>query len=474
MKVALLICLSIVCGSLSKQIGPLPDYQGPEITQTTGYITIDETTGDNRFYWLVESSGNPDTDPLIFWFQGGPGCSGLIGLFTENGPYRPLLFDNGTQGVAFNDISWTTFANILYLEQPTGVGYSYSDTPSDYVTNDTKAALDNFKFVELWLNEFPQYKGRKTWFSGESYGGVYIPTLASVVLNNPDSQIAQQLAGLTLGNPVISCASVDYNAVQFDLFYWHGLVSHSIYTQWYQTGCNLDSSTYDCNVLMNITQNEIGYIFQEKRDADDTVQPSLDPDDLYQDFCTGNGTLDFAVNEGYPSQCYPVGLQMSDYLNRADVQAFIGAKSVMWNECAGYGFNYTTLGNSMIPNYQQVFASSNNISVMVYSGDVDIATVPFGITAACLEELSEDQEERKAWGPWFVNGATAGYYEQYAYYTYATIKGAGHESPQYQPLTAFNAAKRFITTGTLEGGRPPRWNYRVTQARTLKSYGIQG
>lgn len=41
------------------------------------------------FYWLFPSkSGFADTDPLIVWFEGGPGCSDMMGIFYENGPYR--------------------------------------------------------------------------------------------------------------------------------------------------------------------------------------------------------------------------------------------------------------------------------------------------------------------------------------------------------------------------------------------------
>jgi carboxypeptidase C (cathepsin A) len=70
----------------------LPGYSGPELTQYTGYITVNEEAERALFYWFIESQNDPSTDPLVFWFQGGPGCSGLIGLLTESGPYVPSKF----------------------------------------------------------------------------------------------------------------------------------------------------------------------------------------------------------------------------------------------------------------------------------------------------------------------------------------------------------------------------------------------
>jgi len=334
--------------------------------------------------------------------------------------------------------------------------------------------LDNFKFIELWLEEFPQYKGRYTWLAGESYGGVYIPTLTSVILENIGSQIYSQLGGLSLGNPVISCVTANYDAIQFDLFYYHGLVSYINYLNWTMNLCPFVPNTegYICQAILNTSIEQIGVIFQQKRDSP-TNEPSLDPDNLYQDFCTGNGTLEFSTNLGYPDECYPVGSDMDEYLNRADVQKFIGAKPIEWEECGNPKLNYTTLGLSMIPHYRSFFVLRDDLEILIYSGDVDVYTVPFGFTAACIHELA--QTPVQVWSPWFVNGATAGYYEQFEGFTYATIKGAGHEAPQYQPLTAFTMFQRFISTGTLSGGEP-RYpsQFRRTQARVLKEYGIKG
>jgi cathepsin A (carboxypeptidase C) len=54
-------------------------------------------------YWFVESQGNPEKDPLIFWFNGGPGCSSLDGLLNEMGPYE--AHENGAD-LRENPYAW--------------------------------------------------------------------------------------------------------------------------------------------------------------------------------------------------------------------------------------------------------------------------------------------------------------------------------------------------------------------------------
>jgi len=109
---------------------------------------------------------------------------------------------------------------------------------------------------------------------------------------------------------------------------------------------------------------------------------------------------------------------------------------------------YSRNAGSMIPYYLDIFRLKPKLAVLVYSGDVDIMTVPFAITQPCLVDLQGNK--MRNWSPWFVNGATAGYWEVYDTYSYATIKGAGHEVPGYQPLNAFNMFTRWISKQNLE------------------------
>lgn len=112
-----------------------------------------------------EARNNPTTAPLATWFNGGPGCSSMIGLFQENGPCH---FVNGETTPSLNPYSWNNYANMLYIDQPIGVGFSYGTDP---VTSTTTAAPFVWKFIQAFYAQFPQYENRDFGIWTESYGG---------------------------------------------------------------------------------------------------------------------------------------------------------------------------------------------------------------------------------------------------------------------------------------------------------------
>jgi carboxypeptidase D len=71
----------------------------------------------------------------------------------EIGPYR--LKDNAT--LVMNDGSWHEFANLLFVDNPVGTGFSYVNTDS-YVRELDEMAAQFMVFLEKWFTLFPEYE----------------------------------------------------------------------------------------------------------------------------------------------------------------------------------------------------------------------------------------------------------------------------------------------------------------------------
>uniref|UniRef100_A0A1I8BUJ1 Carboxypeptidase n=1 Tax=Meloidogyne hapla TaxID=6305 RepID=A0A1I8BUJ1_MELHA len=155
---------------------PLQDFE-LNFKHYSGYLQVSKT----KFlhYVLTKSQNNPEKAPLVLWLNGGPPCSSLLGLFIELGPY--LLAQDGSKLIK-NPSTWNNNANMLYLESPAGVGYSYS-TDGNITSSDDETAKYNYEALKQFFNKFPTFKGRPTVISGESYAGMYLPMLANLIID---------------------------------------------------------------------------------------------------------------------------------------------------------------------------------------------------------------------------------------------------------------------------------------------------
>ena len=125
---------------------------------------------------FVESQKDPKNDPILVWFNGGPGCSSMLGFIQEHGPF---VVENGETKFKENKYSWNKEANVLYIESPVGVGYSYAFLQGDYNYTDDAVARDNlYALLDFYVWKFPEYSSNQLWISGESYAGIYVPYLA--------------------------------------------------------------------------------------------------------------------------------------------------------------------------------------------------------------------------------------------------------------------------------------------------------
>ena len=91
-----------------------------------GYLQLSSKEEDGAFHYVFfDSQKDPVNDPVVLWLNGGPGCSSLIGMVYENGPF---VFLPNTTTFEVNEHAWNKKANLLYITSPQGVGFSYGKT----------------------------------------------------------------------------------------------------------------------------------------------------------------------------------------------------------------------------------------------------------------------------------------------------------------------------------------------------------
>ncbi|EGU86159.1 hypothetical protein FOQG_14759 [Fusarium oxysporum f. sp. raphani 54005] len=138
--------------------------------QFTG--TVNVTEDKSMFFWYFESRSNPETDPLLLWMSGGPGASGEMGLFMGSGPCTVNPDGNSTKRL---DYSWIDRANVVYIDQPVGVGFSKITDRDKIAVSLEQGAKDVYSFLSTFSHDvFPNLAGKSWRITGESMGGHYV------------------------------------------------------------------------------------------------------------------------------------------------------------------------------------------------------------------------------------------------------------------------------------------------------------
>ena len=107
---------------------------------SAGYLDV--AVGVKYFFWMFESRSKPSTDPLVLWLTGGPGCSSQLALLAENGSCN--MAKNGT-GTEKNPYSWTSNANVIWVDQPAATGFS---TGLPLVHDEDGVASNMYNFMQ--------------------------------------------------------------------------------------------------------------------------------------------------------------------------------------------------------------------------------------------------------------------------------------------------------------------------------------
>lgn len=458
----LLLCLLAVF-----QLGSRAHYAPDEVTylpgmmfkpnyrQWSGYLQA--RPGKFLHYWFVTSQRDPVKDPLVLWLNGGPGCSSLDGFLSENGPFH--VNDDGAT-LYENPFSWNKIANVLYVESPAGVGYSYSDD-KNYATDDDQVAEDNYRALQSFFAKFPKFAQNDFFIFGESYGGIYAPTLS---LRVATGTATINFKGFAVGNGITSFALNEQSLIYFG--YYHGLFGEDLWHDLNKNCCDDKGSCVFYNSSSETCKTLVGVAFGIVYDS------GLNEYALYLN-CEGvRGShkgyertmahlfknykkqwLTHKFSDGVPSSvslglvppCLNSTAQMN-WLNRGDVRKALHIPDTLppWDLCSDdVGEQYTTLYPTMKDVYLKLL--SLGLRGLVYNGDTDMACNFLG-DQWFVEDLGLKATTK--YQSWISDDQIAGFYQQFGNLTFLTVKGAGHMVPQWAPGPAFDMFQSFLTNGS--------------------------
>jgi carboxypeptidase C (cathepsin A) len=346
----------------------------------------------------------------------------MIGLFQENGPCR---ISNNSQTVSLNPNSWNEVANVLYIDQPVGVGFSHGTLS---VGTSQQAAQDIWNFLQIFFADSRFSKFQKNDFAiwTESYGGHYGPTFAAFFLQQNAAIAAGTVSGVPINLKVLGVGDgltdplsqypgyISYAASNP----YHSLVSASTIstanTSFTKSGgcrdqinsCYSTGSTSTCSKAQSFCNNNI-------------LSPLVGPYDVY-----------FVLARD--PDAYPPDL--STYLGSSSLMTKIGAESA-WQETNNQVYNnFAKTGDWMTnsrPNLETVINAG--VRTIIYDGDADYILNFNGVEAMVNNLQTQFSTTFKAtsFTNFTVAGQLTGIFKNAGTFSYVRIYGAGHEVPAY-------------------------------------------
>jgi len=403
----------------------------------SGYLDIPDTT-KMLHYMFVESQNDPASDPLLVWFNGGPGCSSMLGWSQEHGPY---VMESGETTFHKNEWSWNTAANVIYIESPAGVGFSYCGTPEDCTFNDDTSAQDNLTAVLQWFEKFPEFKEHDLYISGESYAGIYVPYLSweidqhNVANADDDSVFKPNLKGFAVGNGVTNL-DYDNNGAYVEMGYWHSLYSDDLHDKFVSEECDfaglgMPNASLKCKALLvdfdiltrNVNiYNIYGICWGTSENPAVYGGRKGVTAAQYTPWLFTEEQL--ADSSGLPPCTF--GEPIMEYFDRDDVREalHVSDKIGEWELCTS-NIQYTRGAKGSQWVYEELHGKYR---MLHFSGDVDGAVSTVG-TQGWIDSLNWEAVD--SWRPYMYGGQVAGYVTEYVDdFTFATVHGSGHMVPQ--------------------------------------------
>ncbi|CAN1172779.1 Serine carboxypeptidase-like 35 [Linum perenne] len=456
----------------------LPGQPPAKFRHYSGYIKLGRHSHSKAlFYWFFQAQHDAPHKPLVLWLNGGPGCSSIaFGAAQELGPF--LVAQNGTALVS-NSYSWNKVANMLFLESPVGVGFSYTNNSAELQKlGDKVTAEDSYAFLINWFKRFPAFKSHDFYLAGESYAGHYVPQLAELIYERnkvaPTTESYINLKGFMIGNAVINDETDALGMVDFA---WnHGIISDQLHRNVKQCFTNdnrrrgnrersqsSSSGTAEEEMMMNCSGHLNGFA---------KAYSGIDIYSIYTPLCNlpnSNATqrsafpkLTFLTDDikiptfikdvwhKLPSGYDPCTERYAEkYFNRADVQKALHANltrlTYPYQTCSSVIGKWNDSQDTVLPIIRKLMKAG--LRIWIYSGDTD-GRVPVTSTRYSVNSMELEVEEE--WRAWFINGQVGGWVETYkGGMVLATVRGAGHQVPVLAPQQSLSLFSHFLSATSL-------------------------
>ena len=368
------------------------------------------------------SQTNPSTDPLLIWMTGGPGTTSLLALFCENGPF--IINKNGE--VKLREYSWHCNHNIIFIDNPIGAGFSYTENEQGYTRNITQIGQDVVTALLQFFQIFPEMRMNDFYVIGESYGGKFVSAVShAIMMYNKQEKTKINLKGLAYGNGITD----PINQMDRSSFiYQIGLVDRH-------------GQKYMADIEEEIRCSIKNEEYIKAIDLFNTLIPRryIQTPSVFTNLTGYTYIYNYLQHEQPEVFNYYVSWVQRNGIRRAlhvgDTPFHVHNPKVPLHQKGDMIKSVAHLIVDLLKDYK----------VLIYSGNLDIS-VPYTTTENFLWQLkwSGTEEYRKAVRKeWWVGKELAGYSKTARNLIEVTVRNSGHRVPMDQPLWAWELISRF-------------------------------
>ncbi|KAH9524444.1 hypothetical protein Btru_054589 [Bulinus truncatus] len=396
------------------------DNDGVIPTSYAGFITVDQSLGNHLFFWFFPAANSFFAAPLVIWLNGGPGVSSMLGLFHENGPLKLKSNDKNNIEYERRLNSWADHFSMLYIDNPVGVGYSYTEHEGYRSTQEGYAA-DLFEFINQFYVLFPEYLNRELYIGGQSYAGKYVPAFAYRIHQEIQANRSNiPLTGIYLGGPYFDPETQSPQLA--DLFYSSGYIS-------YKQLIDIKRNMEEFFEKVKPENQSIDYYFQQ-----------LSP-------------LSFMHDNLFTLEKTPYD-SVSSVMNSEIIKLKVHARNSTFEESEVFKRVRSSLRSDLLVSTKYKMAElMDNYKVLIFTGDLDgIITSPMveaGLMSTPWSLQSEYNNSVKI--TWFdYSNQPRGFYNKVGRFCRVTVRGAGHQVPSDQPENTLIMMTRFVKFGCVQ------------------------